>query len=488
MVSEMTGTLAYAPHDLNSGTAGLADSVVSAFTAAGYPTTADWSREIEDAGFGTVRRYDHTIAVTGDTENGARYLSGQFHALRDRLTSALSPANRTGLDSVIAALEAGSSTIVQSSDRVIWVAVRPSKTTSAVEGVRVTADEDKDTSGSRSQKENTAIEADVAIVGGGVAGLSASVALARSRRSVVLIDAGQPRNAVAHGAHNVLGNEGISPLELLARGRAEAEAYGVHILQGQATGASGRIDDFTIEVDGGLHRVHARRVILAGGLIDDLPDVPGIQEGWGSSVLHCPFCHGWEIRDQRIGILTRGEVAIHHAMLFRELSDNVTVFLHGAAEPTEEQWHQLAALNVRVVHPRVDKLILEGSQVKAVQIEGGRKFEMDAVVVAPKYNVRTELFEALGGEATSTPFGIQIQADANGGTSVPGAFTAGNTGQPMAMLVAATASGVTTGSAVHGSLAFADLNVAVERRRAPFSAAMEAENTTRILGDRRHGI
>lgn len=476
VVTEMAGSLRYEPEDLKSGTAGLGDRLVAALARAGYPATADWSGELADVGFTPVSRHDHTVAVSADNANGSRYLHGQFQALQGKLSSNLSPDDQAGLERVIADLESGTSRIVQTSERAIWVAVRPSEATPTATptatGTRKSVDADRFTSAGTAEKIPTDIEAEVVIVGGGVAGLAASVALARSRRRVVLIDAGQPRNAVAHGAHNVLGHEGIPPLELLSRGRVEAEAYGVQILDGQATDASGRIDDFVIEVDGGLRRVHARRVILAGGLIDDLPDVPGVREGWGTSVLHCPFCHGWEIRDQRIGILTRAEIAIHHAMLFRQLSDEVTLFLHGAVEPTQEQGDQLAALEVHVVHQRVDKLILEGRQVKAVQIDNGRQFEVDAVVVAPKYNVRTELFEALGGQATSTPLGIQIQADANGGTEVPGVFTAGNAGQPMTMVVAATASGVTTGSAVHGSLAFADLAAAVARRRESFSAAM----------------
>jgi len=486
VVSEMTGALSYEPEDLNSGVAGLGGRVIAALHAAGYPATADWSRELADAGFTSVRRHEHTVTVVGEDADGARYLRGQLQAWEDRLAADLTQTERAGLDSATIELGAGTSPIVHTSGRAIWVAVRPVDTTSSLAGSGRTIEVNAGASNAQTKQTPTLIEAEVVVIGGGAAGLAASIALARSRRRVVVIDAGQPRNAVAHAAHNVLGSEGISPLEFLARGRAEAEGYGVQILQGQASAASGTLDDFTIAVDGGASVVHARRVILASGLIDDLPDVPGVREAWGESVLHCPFCHGWEIRNQRIGILTRDEIAVHHAMLFRQLSDDVTLFLHGADEPTDEQWDQLAALNVRVVTPRVDKLILDGRQVKAVQIDGGQQFEMDAIVIAPKYNVRTELFEALGGEATPTPFGRNIEADPRGGTAIPGVFTAGNAGEPMAMLVAGAASGVTTGSAVHGSLAFADLAVAVERRRAPFSAAIEAENATRISGDGLH--
>jgi thioredoxin reductase len=340
--------------------------------------------------------------------------------------------------------------------------------------------------------------ADVVVVGGGAAGLAAAIALGRSRRSVVVIDAGQPRNAPAEGAHNVLGHEGISPLELLARGRAEAESYGVRILNGLVTGASGVVDDFTLDIDGGERRIRARRVVLATGLVDDLPDVPGVREAWGRSVLHCPYCHGWEVRDQRIAVLGRNENALHQVMLFSQLSDDVTLFLHDAPEPSDEQWEQLAALGVSVVTPRVQRVVVDGSQVRAVEIEGGRSFEVDAVVVAPRFIARTELYEALGGERTLTPFGEQVDADPRGMTAVPGVFVAGNTSQLSAMVAVAAGSGVLAGAAVHGDLAAADLARAVEARAVearaveerakPFSAAMEARATEAVLGSRRHGV
>jgi len=363
---------------------------------------------------------------------------------------------------------------------------------------------------------STTLTADVVVVGGGAAGLAAAIALGRSRRSVVLVDAGEPRNAPAEGAHNVLGQEGISPLELLARGRAEAEAYGVRLVSGRVTDASGVVDSFTLEIDGapgggaGLsadalevdasgsdrgqavasttRQVTARRVILATGLVDELPDVPGVAQAWGHTVLHCPYCHGWEVRDQRIAVLATSENALHQVMLFRQLSDDVTLFLHDAPEPTEEQWDQLAALGVRVVTPRVERLVVDGTQVRAVEVEGGRSFAVDAVAVGPRFIARTELYEALGGEKTLSPFGEQIVADPRGATAVPGVWVAGNSGDLMAMVAAAAASGVMAGAAVNGDLAVADLARAVAERRAPFSAAMESEVALAVAGDRRHGL
>jgi thioredoxin reductase len=309
------------------------------------------------------------------------------------------------------------------------------------------------------------LHADVVIVGGGVAGLAAAVALGRSRRDVVVVDAGRPRNAPSHAAHNVLGQEGVAPLELLARGRAEAQAYGVRIVAGLVTAASGIVDDFTLEVDHGAVQVKARRVVLATGLVDELPAVPGVAEAWGRSVLHCPFCHGWEVRDQRIAVLGSNENALHQVMLFRQLSDDVTFFVHDAPEPTDEQREQFDALQVTVVTPRVERLTVDGGQVRAVEIVGGRSFEMDAVVVAPRFIARTDLYEALGGKRMTMPFGEQIAADSRGMTEVQGVWAAGNASEIMGMVATSAAAGVMTGAAVHGDLATADLAQAVTEKR-----------------------
>ena len=440
VMTELTGTATFQPADLGSGRPGLTDHLLGASAEHGHHAATDWSDALAEAGFASVQDYEHTFTASGHSPDGARYLVTRLQAHRDQMVDGGSSDDRASIDAAIDALNAGTSDLSFTAGRAVWVATRPAPVPEQV-------------------------EADVVIVGGGSSGLAAAVALARSRRKVVVIDAGQPRNAPAEGAHNVLGQEGISPLELLARGRVEAEAYGVTLLSGRATGASGTVDDFRVEVDGGAHRVHARRLILATGLVDGLPDVPGIDAGWGRSVLHCPFCHGWEVRDQRIAILTGREVAVHQAVLFSQLSDQVTLYLHEAPDPTEEQWEQLAALNVSVVRPRVERLVMEGAQVRAVEIEGGRTFDAEAVVVAPEFRARTELYEALGGEPTSTPFGQHIPADQRGMTAIPGVWAAGNASDLMASLVPAMAAGMTTGGAVHGDLAFADLGRAVQARQ-----------------------
>ena len=176
---------------------------------------------------------------------------------------------------------------------------------------------------------------DVVVVGGGAAGLSGAMALGRSKRSVLVIDAGEPRNSPADHAHNYLGREGINPMELLEIGRAEVAAYGVEVLADRVVGLSGEADSFLVTTEGG-RRYGARRVLVTGGVVDELPDVPGLAERWGTDVLHCPYCHGWEVRDRAIGVLATSPMAGHQAMLFRQLSDDVVVVVHDGVELPDE--------------------------------------------------------------------------------------------------------------------------------------------------------
>ncbi|HUG51933.1 MAG TPA: NAD(P)/FAD-dependent oxidoreductase [Terrimesophilobacter sp.] len=304
---------------------------------------------------------------------------------------------------------------------------------------------------------------DVAIIGGGAAGLSGAVALARSLRSVIVVDAGEPRNGPAAGAHNVLGREGISPLELLAAGRGEAEQYGAQIRQDRAVTAH-RIDGgFEVGLAGG-DSVRARRLLLASGLVDELPEVPGVREFWGTSVLHCPYCHGWEVRGQRIGVLGTNPNSIHQTLLFRQLSEHVTLFRHSMAEPDAQVQDQLTALNIEVVEGSVRQLRGESGAVRAVVLEDGREFPVDAVAVAPRFLARAELFEQLGGTLTEHPFGAFIEADPRGATALPGVWAAGNASDLAAMVTAATASGVVAGAAINADLVTEDANAAVRAR------------------------
>lgn len=306
---------------------------------------------------------------------------------------------------------------------------------------------------------------DVVVVGGGAAGLSAAVALARSRRSVVVVDAGEPRNAPAAGAHNLLGREGIPPLELLAAGRREAEQYGARIVADRAVTARAEADGFTLGLAGG-GVLRARRLLLATGLVDELPDVPGVAELWGRSVLHCPYCHGWEVRGRRIGVLGAVPMSIHQTLLFRQLSEDVTLFPHRMPDPGAEAWDQLDALGVRVVEGPVRRLRLEEGALRAVVLDDGREVPVDAVVVAPRFVARAELYEQLGGTLTDHPAGTLIATGPMGATEVPGVWAAGNAGDLSAMVSSAAGAGLGAAAAINADLVAEDAAAAVRARAA----------------------
>ena len=184
---------------------------------------------------------------------------------------------------------------------------------------------------------------DVVVVGGGAAGLNGALALARSRRLVLVVDAGDPRNAPAGHVHNFLSRDGTPPSELYAAGRAEVRRYGGRVEAGRVTALARDGDRFGVRIGApggdqrgagiGARTVAARRLLAATGLRDVLPDVPGLAARWGVDVLHCPYCHGWEVRDKRIGILATGPAAVHQALLFQQLSPHVTLLQHTGPAP-----------------------------------------------------------------------------------------------------------------------------------------------------------
>ncbi|GAB88928.1 NAD(P)/FAD-dependent oxidoreductase [Gordonia rhizosphera] len=305
---------------------------------------------------------------------------------------------------------------------------------------------------------------DVVIVGGGPAGLSAAVALGRSLRSVLVVDAGRPRNAPAAGAHNVLGHEGIPPAELLARGRDEARGYGVEIRAGEVADATRDGDGFTFRLADG-DTVTARRLLLAAGLVDELPDVPGVADLWGSSVLHCPYCHGWEVRGQRIGVLGTGAMSVHQTLMFARLSDDITLFTH-TMTPEPEQVEQLSALGVRIVEERVERLGIVGDTLRSVVLADGRAVERDALLVAPRFVVRSELFTRLGGELADHPMGGQhIPTGPMGATDLPGVWAAGNVADLSATVAVSMGAGVSAGAAINADLIAADVRTAIAAAR-----------------------
>ncbi|MCJ8504832.1 NAD(P)/FAD-dependent oxidoreductase [Kocuria flava] len=307
---------------------------------------------------------------------------------------------------------------------------------------------------------------DVVVVGGGAAGLSAAVALARSLRSVVVVDAGELRNAPAAGAHNVLGREGVAPLELLAAGRAEAEGYGARVRADRAVAVRRADDDgFAVELAGGAV-LRARRLLLATGLVDELPELPGLRSYWGTGVLHCPYCHGWEVRGRRIVVLGSSPNSVHQALLFRQLSEDVVLVRHTMPDPGPEAAEQLAAAGIAVVEATAAGVRGADGVLRALVLADGTELAADAVVVAPRFAARTRLYEQLGGTPTDHPFGAYVAGDPTGRTEIPGVWVAGNAADLSAMVSVAGGAGVLAGAAINADLVREDVEAAVRARSA----------------------
>jgi thioredoxin reductase len=310
---------------------------------------------------------------------------------------------------------------------------------------------------------------DVVIVGGGAAGLSAGLALSRARRSVLVVDGATPRNAPAGHVHNYLTRDGMPPAELLAAGRAEVTGYGGEILSGTVSSAATLDDGFQVTLTDGRVLL-ARRLLVTTGLVDELPDVRGLAERWGRDVLHCPYCHGWEVRDQEIGILATSPIGVHQAQLFRQWSEDVTLFLHTAPDLTDDQWEQLAARGIAVVVGEVTALEVAADQLTGVRLASGQVISRQAVVVAPRFTARADVLTSLGLEPTEQlfdghVFGTSVAADPTGATAVPGVWVAGNVADLQAQVISAAAAGLNTGAAINADLIAEDIRRAVAARR-----------------------
>ena len=298
---------------------------------------------------------------------------------------------------------------------------------------------------------------DVVVIGGGAAGLSAAVALARSRRSVIVVDSGSPRNAPAEGVHNLLARDGTAPGELLALGRTEAEGYGAVVMPGDVETVE---PGFTVRLADGS-TIGARRVVVASGVTDALPDIPGLAERWGRDVLHCPYCHGWEVRGRRIGVLAVSDAVAHQAQLFRQLTERVTVFANGRDLPADAL-AGFAARGIPVVPDRVTGVEVADGRLTGV-VAGGMH-GVDALVVATRLEPRAGFLASLGIEAVEHPSGIgRYVPSENGVSAVKGVWLAGNVTDPMAQIAVAAGQGLMAGAQVNADLVAEEVAEAVQR-------------------------
>lgn len=292
---------------------------------------------------------------------------------------------------------------------------------------------------------------DVAVIGGGAAGLSAAVALARFRRSVVVVDQGSPRNASAGHIHNLLSRDSASPAELYSIGRIEVERFGGEFIAGTVRAVRGQLGAFTLELEDQT-MISAGRVIVASGSWDELPEVAGLALRWGKDVLHCGFCHGYEVRDQHVGVLATGPMAIRQAMMFRLLTPRVTLFAH-TAPPTAEQAEDLTRRGITIVSETVEEVLSADDHLTGVRLANGTRTDLEALVVATVVHARADFLAPLGLAPANVAINghtlaTRIETGPNGATNVPGLRIAGNTSEPMAQVVTSAASGLAAASAM----------------------------------------
>lgn len=291
---------------------------------------------------------------------------------------------------------------------------------------------------------------DVTVVGGGAAGLSAALVLGRARRRVVVVDAGAPRNAPAAHMQGFLSRDGMPPADLLAAGRAEVARYGVELVEDRVVGID---TGFVVRLAGGP-ALTARRILVATGVRDELPGLPGVEERWGRDLLHCPYCHGWEVRDLPIGVLGTGAGSVEHAQLVRQWSDDVVFFVH-SYDVTPAEQKGLESRGVRIVRGEVARLVVETDRLTGVELADGRVIARTAVFIRPRNVPQADgLLAGLGCTADEAGF---VTVDATGRTSAAGVWAAGNVVDPRAQVITAAGAGSAAAIAMNGDLVQEDV-------------------------------
>lgn len=292
---------------------------------------------------------------------------------------------------------------------------------------------------------------DVIIIGGSFAGLTAASHLVRARRTVTILDTDRPRNRFAKAAHNVLGWDGTSPFEVRKKALADVLAYPTaRYLEAEATGIGGVLDDFAIRTLGG-EAFAARRVLLSYGVNDNFPGIPGFAECWGRTVIHCPYCHGYEVAGGHLGILYSSPGSLHLTVLLRDWSDNVTLFTNGLDLPAGEE-EKLGRRGVRRQDGRVASFLHDSGQVRAVVMESGATVPLDAMLAHPRITPSARLHEDIGAHVLDGLLGPYLKTSEDFETSVAGVFAAGDLAGQRHSVTNATYGGMMAGVGLHRSL------------------------------------
>jgi thioredoxin reductase len=294
---------------------------------------------------------------------------------------------------------------------------------------------------------------DAIIIGGSFAGLSAAMYLARARRSVWIIDTGLPRNRFSDYSHGFFTHDGSAPGDMLAIARAQVDAYPTTtFVDAEAISAAREQDGLSVRLGTG-DVLRSTALVLAFGISDELPNVPGIAERWGKSVLHCPYCHGYEFSGRRLGVLHVSPMSIHQAMLIAEWGET-TLYLNGAPAPDDATLAQLHERGISIEPAPISALQGRGVSLSALDLADGRTADVDALYLSPRFHLNSEIGQQLGCETDESPLGRIIRTDGTKLTTVPQVYAAGDITRAAHNVTWASADGVMAGMAVHRALVF----------------------------------
>jgi len=297
---------------------------------------------------------------------------------------------------------------------------------------------------------------DAIVVGGSFAGLSTALYIARACRSVCVIDGGKPRNRFAPASHGFFGQDGSDPARMIADARAQLQRYPrARTLAGEAVAAAAVSRGFEVTLTSG-ERLSATKLVLAFGLSDELPQVPGLAERWGRSVLHCPYCHGFEFAGQRLGVLQTMPMSTHQALLIADWGPT-TLYLNGGAMPDPETQAKLTRRGVAIEPAPIVGLHGEGAALSSLRLADGRDAAVDALYLAPRTRLNSPLADQLGCAIDEGPLGPIIRTDAAKLTTVPGVYAAGDIARAPHSVTWAAADGVTAAVSLHQALVFEPL-------------------------------
>jgi len=293
---------------------------------------------------------------------------------------------------------------------------------------------------------------DVIIIGGSFAGLAAALQLGRTRRKVTVLDTGLPRNRFAGHSHGLLGHDHKPPLEILAEARQQLERYPtIRLVNARADSISGSIDNFSVLTSDGKS-FGARRVILSYGVVDQMPNVPGFAENWGSSIVPCPYCDGFEVADQHWGLVWSGPQSHNYVRLYHDWTDTLTVFADGHEIPPDVL-ADLARRNITVVDGRVVEITHTEGRTATVYLDSHRNVTVDILFAHPRNKPSVSLHESLGLATVDTPFGIAVKVDERRETSISGIYAAGDLANPlMASVTTAISQGAVAGISAQQSM------------------------------------